>query len=244
MSLKINHVKKYYRDGIRKKNLVLKEIDYELDSGQVLAVVGQNGAGKSTLIKCLLSFIYPEEGTITMDGMAVRELVRLGQVGYMPEVFTGPEMVSIRQYIEDLFVLRGKDPKDYQERLEELIDRFYMRKHMEKPFSKCSKGTVKKVIFLQAILSQPSLLILDEPTDGLDPVSRRIMLEEIRRIREQGGTVVITTHLLSDLSLVADKVIVLQKGIIISEADCRNLDSSLEDWYFHTLMENGGIEEL
>lgn len=244
MSLKFDHVKKCYRDGIFKKNIVLKDITYELEKGQVLAVIGQNGAGKSTLIKCLLNFIYPDEGTVTMDGNSVRELVYLGEVGYMPEAFVGPEMVSVRQYIEDLLILRGKNPDEYQERLDELTELFYMKKHMKKTFSRCSKGTVKKAVFIQAILCRPSLLILDEPTDGLDPVSRRIMLNEIRRIKEEGGTVVITTHLLSDLSFVADQVIVLQKGKIAAQTECSRLDCSLDDWYLNVLMEKGGIEEL
>ena len=245
MSLQISNVKKQYRgEQIGKKNLVLKGVDYELENGQVLAIVGQNGAGKSTLIKCILSFLKPDEGSITMNGMQIEEVIKRGKVGYMPEAFTGPEIISVRQYMEDLLILRGLNPNDYKERLEELTERFFMKKHLEKPFSRCSKGTVKKVIFLQSILHNPTLLVLDEPTDGLDPVSRRIMLNEIRKVKEDGGTVIITTHLLSDLSLVSDKVIVLQGGRIIADADCKDLSSSLDDWYFETLMKNGGIDEL
>lgn len=244
MSLQIVNLKKQYRGKFSEKNLVLKGVNYELENGQVLAIVGQNGAGKSTLIKCLLSFLKPNEGSIVMDGKPIEELVKAGKVGYMPEAFRGPEMVTVRQYINDLLILRGLNPEDYKARLDDLIERFYMKKHMDKPFSKCSKGTVKKVIFIQAILHNPKLLVLDEPTDGLDPISRRLLLNEIKKIKEDGGTVAITTHLLSDLSLVSDKVIVLQKGVIIADASCNELHGSLEDWYFDTLVKNGGIEEL
>lgn len=245
MSLQIVNVKKQYRGKpILENNFVLKGISYELESGQVLAIVGQNGTGKSTLIKCILNFLKPDVGTISIDGIPIEGVIKSGKVGYMPESFIGPEIVSVRQYIEDLLILRGLNLDDYKERLEELSERFFMKKHLDKPFSKCSKGTVKKVIFLQAILHNPTLLVLDEPTDGLDPVSRRIMLEEIRKIKEKGGTVIITTHLLSDLSLVSDKVIVLKGGKIIAEADCKEIPISLEDWYFETLIKNGGIDEL
>ncbi len=244
MELKINAVKKAYRYGLVKKNLVLKDVDYQLENGQVLAVVGQNGAGKSTLIKCMLSFLKPDEGSITMDDMPIEKMIQIGKVGYMPESFVGPEMVSVRQYLEDLLILRGLNPDDYKERLEELAEKFFMKKHLEKTFARCSKGTVKKVIFLQAILHNPTLLILDEPTDGLDPVSRRLLLEEIKKVKQSGGTVVITTHLLSDLSIVSDKVIVLQNGTIIADATYKELPCSLEEWYFETLMKNGGMEEL
>ena len=99
---------------------------------------------------------------------------------------------------------------------------------------------MKKATFIQAIVHSPQLLVLDEPTDGLDPVSRRMLLNEILEIKKNGGTVIITTHILSDLAIVADKIVFLQNGKVICETKMNQINGSLDDWYLEKTMQYGG----
>lgn len=246
MSFVVDKVNKTYKSGIlpRKKFKALHDISFELEKGSVLALIGQNGAGKTTLIKCILSLLQLDSGSISMDNKNIVETIQNGELRYMPESLKNDGMITLKEYITDLMVLRDKDMDEYEERYEMLMDKFHMRKHANKNFTQFSKGTMKKAVFIQAVLHNPSLLILDEPTDGLDPVSRRALLNEVLEIKKNGGTVIITTHLLSDLSIVADKVVVLQNGDVIAESLMDEMKESLEDWYIDVITKQGGLDEL
>ena len=242
MSFVLDDVCKAYPGRLTfQKISVLREVSCSVEAGRVLALIGQNGAGKTTLLKCILGFLRPDRGTITMDGRPVSALLGENGVGYMPERLERLGLTP-REYAETLLTLRGLTVGDYSDRFRELAERLYLTKYLDRPMDKCSKGTVKKAIFLQAVLHRPSLVILDEPTDGLDPLARRAMLGEIRQLRDSGCTLLITTHLLSDLMLVADEAAILQNGSILRQTETKDLPGSLDDWYYDVIMENGGAE--
>ncbi len=245
MSLIIDHVYKTYQSGWfgSAKCQALKDVGFCAENGTVLALIGQNGAGKTTLVKCMLDFLRPDAGRISMDNSAILEIIRQGQLGYMPESLKFPGLITLKEYMTDLMVLRGRKMDDYQDRFDALTDKFGMKKHMDKLLTHYSKGTMKKAAFIQAVLHQPRLLVLDEPTDGLDPVSRRVLLQEVLDIKKNGGTVIITTHLLSDLAIVADRIIVLQNGRLICQTDMADIQGSLDDWYLQTITGQGGLDE-
>lgn len=244
MSLVIEDIGKTYKFNIlgTKKLEALKHINIRIESGSVLALVGQNGAGKTTLIKCILNYLKADTGKIQFDEKPIKEIVKEGKLGYMPEILQYDGMFTLKEYVTDLMVLRGCSMKDYNERFECLVDKFHMTKHLEKPLKKYSKGNMKKATFIQAVLHNPQLLILDEPTDGLDPVSRRALLNEILEIKKNGGTVIITTHILSDLLMVADDIVLLQNGKIICESELSEISGTLDDWYLEKIVQYGGEE--
>jgi ABC-2 type transport system ATP-binding protein len=244
MSFVIDHLSKAYPGaGLLKNTPVLRNVSYTLDAGRALALIGQNGAGKTTLLKCILGFLRPDSGTAQLDGQTIPALMKENKVGYMPEQL-GKLSMTPREYVSTLMLLRGLPKAAFTDRLEELAGLLYLTKYLDKPMTKCSKGTVKKTIFLQSILHCPAFLILDEPTDGLDPIARRAMLAEIRSLKTQGCTLIITTHLLSDLMLVADEAAILQKGALLTSVDTAALPSSLDEWYYRQIMESGGMEDL
>ncbi len=246
MSLFVENLKKSYKKRGRngEKPFSLNNIRFQLEQGRILALVGQNGAGKTTLIKCLLNLLHPDSGRIRMNDFTIEQLIMRGGLGYMPDYVKFPEMITLKEYVNDLMVLRGKKFSEYGENFEQLTEKLYMTKHLNKMLTQYSKGTAKKAAFVQAVLHQPELLILDEPTDGLDPVSRRVLLNELLRMKEMGSTIVITTHLLADLAMVADEIIVLQNGSIIQQVNCTEISGNLDDWYLETIFANGGMEEL
>lgn len=139
-------------------------------------------------------------------------------------------------------VLRGKHKDEYSDWLLTLIHDLYLDDHTPKNLDTFSKGTAKKVAFIQSILHKPKLLILDEPTDGLDPVSRRVLLNKINFLKQNGCTVIITTHLLSDIALVADDLIVLQNGHIVEQTQIEKISSPLDDWYLNVIFNNRGMD--
>lgn len=246
MSFVVEEVNKTYKSGImkRKKFKALNNINFVLEKKNVLALIGQNGAGKTTLIKCILGLLQLDSGRITMDNKKISEVIGNGELGYMPESLKIDGMITLKEYITDLMILRGKNMSEYEDRYEMLIDKFHMRKHSNKNFTQYSKGTMKKAAFIQSVLHNPRLLILDEPTDGLDPVSRRVLLNEVLEIKKKGSTVIITTHLLSDLSIVADKIVVLQNGNLTAHSETNEINESLEDWYIQIITQQGGLSDL
>lgn len=246
MSLDLKNIDKTYRSGFGSHNdcIALSDVSFSIPSGSVLALIGQNGAGKTTLIKCLMEFIHLDRGEIRFNENKIGELKQNNQIGYMPETVRFPGLITLKEYIDDLLVLRGLKIEDYQQHYSRLIQALNMAKHEEKILTQCSKGTMKKAAFIQAVLHCPALLVLDEPTDGLDPVSRRALLNEVSEMKRNGSTVIITTHLLSDLSLVADQVVVLQNGRLIQDIPYTQIETSLDDWYLQTLLEHGELDKL
>lgn len=244
MSIHIRDVSKMYKGYDGKKFYALKNINLYVDAGKCLALIGQNGAGKTTLIKCLISLISPDSGAIEIDGMKMGQMIKENKLGYMPEIVEGLDKITGNQYITQMMTLRGIDKKEYVERLNYYIEKLSLGKYMNIPMGHCSKGNYKKILFLQAIIHEPRCLILDEPTDGVDPISRRELLSIINEIKYAGNMVIITTHLLSDIERVADKIAILKDGMLLEEIGREKLEGSVEDWYINLIQTYGDQFEI
>ena len=210
---------KFYK---RNKRYALKGVSFEVETGQIYALVGQNGAGKSTLIKCLLGFISLDKGEILLDNVKRTKSSLLNEIGFMPEFIVYPSLVSLREYLTDFGILKGIPKKELKETIGILCEKYSLTEFLDSPISNFSKGMRKKVGFIISILSIPKLLILDEPTDGLDPITRKILLSNLIDLKEQGCTILITSHILSDLQTVSDKVGLLHEGIFLDELDLKD----------------------
>ena len=237
MSIHIENLSKKYKGYNAKKFYALRDVNLEIEDSTCLALIGQNGAGKTTLIKCLLGFLHYEQGKIWIDNRRIKDVILENQLGFMPEKIENLDQITGRSYIQSMIMLRGL--KNVDEKLEQLLQRLSLEKYMDIPMTHCSKGNYKKILFLQAILHHPKLLILDEPTDGVDPISRRIMLEMINEQKSSGCYVIITTHLLSDIERVADQIVVLNSGCVIAETKREELKEDMEDWYIQCLEKCG-----
>lgn len=199
------------------KKTVLNNLSLTINENNICAIVGTNGVGKSTLIKSILGLIKRDTGTITFNGEDIALLINRGKVGYLPEALGFSKNVTLRNYLKDMAVIKGIDKSHIDERIDYLLELFHLKDRENDNVSTFSKGMKKMVGFMQSVLSTPELLILDEPTDGLDPISRRTMLNYIKKISQEGCTVIITSHILADLELITDKVVVLNRGRIINE---------------------------
>lgn len=190
---------------------VLRGLDLAMGRGRVTAVVGPNGAGKTTLIKIILGLTRADSGSVRIDGKSIDagDDYR-SRIGYMPQIGRFPENLSALDLMALLRELRGADGSVD----EELIDRLRLADELRKPVRTLSGGTRQKVNAVLTFLFRPEILILDEPTVGLDPISSGIVKDKILAERGAGRTVVLTSHIMSDLEELADDVAFLADGRI------------------------------
>ena len=189
---------------------VFEGIDLRIRSGRVTAVIGPNGSGKTTLIKSILGLSRPDRGEIRFDGVRVNgDCSYRARIGYMPQAAHFPANLTAAEVLRMLADLRGPDGAD---RDEELAQLFGIDAQLAKPVSTLSGGTRQKVNAMCAFLFRPDLLILDEPTAGLDPLSSGILKDKILRERADGRTFILTSHIVSELEELADDIAFLLDG--------------------------------
>ena len=188
---------------------VLRGLDLSIAAGRVTAIVGPNGAGKTTFIKSVLGLTRPDGGQLLLDGVAVREDgAHRARIGYMPQIARFPENLTGAELLDFMAELRGR-PTDTDR---ELVERFVLEPELAKPLRTLSGGTRQKVNAALAFLFRPDLLVLDEPTAGLDPVSSAVLKDKIALERSNGRTIVLTSHVMSELEELADDVVFLLEG--------------------------------
>jgi Cu-processing system ATP-binding protein len=190
----------------------LDDISVQFDRGQAVSLLGPNGSGKTTIIKSILGLVIPEKGKITINGITVSDhCAYRSQIGYMPQIGRYPDNMTINQVIKMLKEIRT-DCVSYDE---DLISGLGIDKVTDKMMKSLSGGTRQKVSACLAFLFNPEILILDEPTAGLDPVSSEILKAKIASARENGKVILITSHVLSDLEDITSDLIYLQDGKLV-----------------------------
>ncbi|WP_421498106.1 ABC transporter ATP-binding protein [Flavobacterium columnare] len=182
-----------------------------LESGQCVALIGPNGCGKTTLIKSILGMVIPDSGAIFVKNQSIqKDFLYRNNIGYMPQIGRYPEGLTIGEVIEMIKELRNsKDKLD-----EELLHSFEVQKMFDKPMGTLSGGTTQKVSAVLAFLFNPDILILDEPTAGLDPLAAEILKTKINKEKAKGKLIMITSHLLSELDDLITHIIFMQEGEI------------------------------
>jgi Cu-processing system ATP-binding protein len=195
---------------------VLRGLDLAVRPGRVTAIVGPNSAGKTTFIKSVLGLVRPDAGTIRFDGQALDAHGRYrARIGYMPQIARFPDNLTGAELVAMLADLRrDQDASAARPRDVELLERFGLAPHLHKPLRALSGGTRQKINAVLAFLFTPDLLILDEPTSGLDPVASAALKDKVRATRDAGRTVLVTSHVLSELEELADDVAFLVEGVV------------------------------
>ena len=190
---------------------VVKNISVNFNSGEVVSVIGPNGSGKTTLIKCLLGMVIPDNGTILFDHKNIRHDWNYRKdIGYMPQIGRYPDNMKIGQLFEMM-----KDIRSQKNNLdEELLQSFKLQNMFDKPMRTLSGGTRQKVSAALAFLFNPKVLVLDEPTAGLDPIAAEILKEKILKEKNNGKLILITSHIMSEVGEIADKVMYIFEGNI------------------------------
>ena len=189
---------------------VLKGLDLSIKSGGIFAVLGPNGSGKTTLIKCILGMVIPQSGEIIFDGESViRKSEYRNKINYMPQIANFPANLNVVELIEMVKNLRPKKANE-----KDLISLFGLEPHLYKKLGNLSGGTKQKVNIVLAFMFDSDLIILDEPTTGLDPIAMISLKKLISDAKEARKTVLITTHIMSLVDEIADEIVFLLEGKI------------------------------
>lgn len=193
----------------------LDRVNIEVDKGKIFALLGPNGAGKTTLIKILLKLIKPTSGSAYIFGNPINSSKRETKIGYLPEFFRVPKYFTAFELLKYLGELSGLSGKFLNDRIEEVLSLVDLADVAHKRVVTFSKGMVQRLGVAQAIIHNPDLLFFDEPTEGLDPMGRKVVRELLIKLRNEGKTIFLNSHLLSEVELIADSIAILKKGRLI-----------------------------
>jgi Cu-processing system ATP-binding protein len=188
----------------------LREVSVDFRPGEVVMLIGPNASGKTTLIKSLLGLVKPTEGRITVEGEVIGEDPRYrNAIGYMPQISQFPPSLTVGQLLDMMRDIRGLTQEQADD---SLSDELGLREQYEKQLGNLSGGTRQKVSAVLAFRSKPRILVMDEPTAGLDPLSAKRVLDRAGELRDNGATVLITSHLMEEVEALADRVAYLEDG--------------------------------
>lgn len=189
---------------------VLKGVDVSIEQGKIAAILGPNGSGKTTLIKCLLGLTIPTSGKIFVNGKDIKnDWHYRNNIGYLPQIAHFPENLTVKELFSMISDLR-KQKADYSE----LVSYFEMEEFITKPLRSLSGGTRQKANIILALMFNPALFIFDEPSSGLDPLSRVRFKDRVEKEKQNGKTILFTTHLLNEVEELADEIFFLLEGNI------------------------------
>ncbi len=201
------------------KNQVLDGLDLRIGKGGIIAVLGPNGSGKTTLIKCILGMVIPDKGSIEVMNTLIRRSWKYrSEINYMPQIADFPGNVRVRELFDMI-----RDLRQRPDRQQELVELFGLGPHMQKRLSTLSGGTKQKVNIVLSFMCDCPLLILDEPTTGLDPAALIRLKKLIREEHSRGKTILITSHIMEFVAEIADEVIYLLEGRIYFQGSVEEL---------------------
>ena len=222
--LEVQDLRKTFRIGFMRKRVeALRGVSFEVKRGEIFGFVGPNGAGKTTSIKVMLQLIFPDHGEVKLFGRSSADPAARARLGYLPE---NPYIYAYLKPLEFLDLcgqLVGLDKKTRKQRSEELTTRLGLGHALDRPVGKFSKGMMQRLGFCQALLHDPELLILDEPFSGLDPIGRKDMRDLMLEQKARGKTVLLTSHVLSDVEVMSERVAIVRRGSIVAYGALRDL---------------------
>lgn len=215
---------KMFRDfWNRPKARAVNGIDFEVYPGEVVGLLGPNGSGKSTTVKMLLGLLYPTGGKLTVFGRSPRAVETKKEIGYLPEESYLYKFLTAEETLNFFGSLFNLSAEDRKQRIDQLLDMVGLSHARRRRVGEFSKGMARRIGLAQAMINDPAFLILDEPTSGLDPLGCREVKDLILALKKRGKTVLITSHLLSDVEDICDRVIILYGGKVRAEGALDNL---------------------
>ncbi len=214
-AIEVRGLQKTYREGLGGRAVrALAGIDLAVQPGELFGLLGPNGAGKTTTVKILLGLTHPTSGSASLLGMPVSDPESRRRVGYLPEGHRFPGYLTARQTLSIFGRMSGVAPAALKSRIPSLLDSVKLSEWMDVKVKKFSKGMTQRLGLAAALVHEPEVLLLDEPTDGVDPVGRREIRDLLKAEAAKGRAILLNSHLLSEIEMTCDRVAVLRKGIV------------------------------
>lgn len=225
-ALKITNLHKSFKTGFFfKQKKILKGISLTVDEGEIFGYLGPNGAGKTTTIKCIMGLIFPETGEIHILGQHYLSLKAKTDIGFLPENPYFYDYLTATEFLRFYGQLFQLKREEREKRIVDLIKLVGLEKSANLQLRKFSKGMLQRIGLAQALLNEPALVFLDEPLGGLDPIGRKEIRDIIVRLREEGKTVFLSSHILQDIEMICDRVAIIVSGEIVNAGRISDLIS-------------------
>lgn len=211
-----------YTIGLRRQTTVLKDVSFEVQPGELVSLIGINGAGKTTLLKTLVGITRPSRGEIKIFGQNLNLPAARQHIGFMPESPAFYENITARQFLMAVGGMFGLAHSVIRERTSKLLNEVRLEHDGDHAIRTFSKGMRQRLGFAQSLIGEPKLLFLDEPLDGLDPLGRIELKKSIIRRQRDGLTIVLCSHILSDIAQMSDRIGIIHRGRLLHLASTRS----------------------
>ena len=216
-------------EGKRKGAITaLAGLSLDIHDGEIFGLLGPNGAGKTTFIKVLLEIVFPTSGSATLLGEPIGNPNTKSGVGYLPENHRYPDFLTGEQVLRYFGRLSGIESTRLEQRIDEVLGLVDMVKWRKTKIRKYSKGMLQRIGLAQALINDPRLVMLDEPTDGVDPIGRKQIRDILLRLKNEGKSVFLNSHLLSEVEMICDRVAILNKGKLVRLGSVEELTTRQE----------------
>ena len=221
--IRVQNLTKYYGE-----RLALDSISFDVKKGEIVGLLGPNGAGKTTTMRILTGFMMPTSGDawVADCNIATNSLEGRRHIGYLPEAIPLYTDVTVRSYLDFTGRIKGLDKYRIKDRIDEVVELCHLENYIDVLIGKLSRGFRQRVGVAQAIIHEPEVMILDEPTLGIDPIQVAQTRQLIRNLGEE-HTILISSHILPEVSMVCDRVVIIHEGQIVAEDKIANLSSIL-----------------
>jgi ABC-2 type transport system ATP-binding protein len=237
MSIVSTHqLTKLYRSGFVRRSSVtaLKDATIDVGAGEIFGLLGPNGAGKTTFVKILLSITFPSAGTAEVFGKPLGDLSIREHSGYLPESHRYPPFLTARETLMLFGSMHGVPSATLRARAETLLALVGLKDWKNVKVRKFSKGMLQRLGLAQALLGDPELLFLDEPTDGVDPIGRKEIRDLLRQLRNEGRAIFLNSHLLSEVEIICDRVAILNHGEVLRVGTVESITDKKLEYEFQT----------
>ena len=218
LAIEVTDLRKTYRTPFRRKKVeALRGVTFSVEQGQIFGFVGPNGAGKTTTIRTLMGLIRPTGGSAKLLGQPIPSRAARARVGFLPESPYFYDYLKITELLDLAGRLFGIPHATRKKRADELIEKVGLGRARGQILKKFSKGMLQRAGLAQALMNDPDLVVLDEPMSGLDPIGRKEVRDLILELRDQGKTVFFSTHILSDVEAITDRVAIVARGVLTAQ---------------------------
>ncbi len=217
MGLVVEHINKSFAQFH-----VIKDLSMEVKEGSIFGFLGPNGAGKTTTMRMILDILRPDSGLITWNGKDVKDVPRRSW-GYLPEERGLYPKMRVDELLLFLARLSGVSKQDAEKALDEWLERFQINANRKKKIEELSKGNQQKVQFLAAVLHDPTILIMDEPFSGLDPINANVLKEAFLEMHRRGKTMIFSTHQLEQVEELCEDIVIINKGQVVAQGNVREI---------------------